>query len=119
MNEHLRERFGRGNAFRREEARQSRSTKVTLFQANRSIRAYYQDAANSNGDGSTWFTQPEIPPVTEFWQPDADWVDEPIEMDENNVVGPYESREQYLETHYRLMREDCGTSASIIQTSSV
>lgn len=109
MNENLVERFGRGNAFRRDDlaSAQPPSRPMTL---NSSIRNYVRDKTKSSDPSLAWTSLPEIPTATEIWTPadKSDEYNEDLVLQENIVVGPYESKEQYLECHYSLLREDAG-----------
>lgn len=75
------------------------------MQLNRSIRDYVK-GANSLGDEKHWSSAPEVPKATELWNEARVGHDDPVEIDPNQVAGPYSSVDDYLERHYALLRED-------------
>ena len=103
INEHLTERFGRGSAIR--EPQTSLPTSRLTMRVNQSIREYVRGAGKL-GDPSHWLGFREVPVAKEVWNEAREGHEEPVEIEENLVVGPYPSRDDYLERHYRLLRED-------------
>ena len=104
MNEHLIERFGRGKASRDSHVPSGLTARppATL---NLSIREYAK-AAEQPADSSHWTAFREIPSSNEVFDRGRTEHDTALELAENTIVGPYTSKEEYLETHYRLLRED-------------
>lgn len=104
MNENMNERFGRGKAFRDSHTPRAVIAKpsVTL---NRSIREYAKLADQPAGL-SHWTGFREIPSPAEVFDQGRTEHGTALELTENTVVGPYISKEEYLESHYRLLRED-------------
>ena len=110
MNEHLIERFGRGKAGRGKASRDDSHMPHGLTARppatlNLSIREYAQ-AAEQPADLSHWTAFREIPSSNEVFDRGRTEHDTALELAENTIVGPYISKEEYLETHYRLLRED-------------
>lgn len=65
----------------------------------------------SDDDSPEWLRKREIPSSLEIKGEDENAkIEEAIELDVNRVHAPWESKEKYLETHYRLLREDAVTS---------
>ena len=62
-------------------------------------------------DGSPeWLRKREIPSSLEIKGVDEDaTIEEAIEIGVNRVHAAWDSKEHYLETHYRLLREDAVT----------
>ena len=104
MNENLNERFGGGKALRDSQMPRALTARpsVTL---NMSIREYAKTAGQP-ADRSHWTGLREIPTSSEVFDEGRTEHDTPLELKENTVVGPYTSKEEYLESHYRLLRED-------------
>ena len=104
MNENLNERFGRGKAIRDSHMPRSLTARpsVTL---NLSIREYAKTASQP-ADLSHWLGFREIPSPNEVFDKGRTEHSTTLELTENTVVGPYISKEEYLESHYRLLRED-------------
>lgn len=104
MNENMNERFGRGKAFRDSHTPRAVIAKpsVTL---NLSIREYAK-TADQPADLSHWIGFREIPSPAEVFDQGRTEHGTALELTENTVVGPYISKEEYLESHYRLLRED-------------
>lgn len=103
MNEDLNERFGRGSALRQNDIEPS-PTKPSMV-VNQSIRKYVKkldDLTNL----SDWKALPEIPSPEEIFDSGRQHHDEVVEVLENIVLGPYDSKEDYLERHHSLLRED-------------
>lgn len=95
---------------------------------NELVRRYgLSDSHPSGADPDSWLRRPELPDVSEILgrvgdgkdggassgsgdnganddedDDDAEAVDVPV----NNIDGPWGSREEYLRTHYELLRED-------------
>lgn len=55
-------------------------------------------------DSPSWRDLPELPTVVELMPGDASTMPPPLPY--NNIHTSWESKEQYLETHYRLLRAD-------------
>ena len=47
-----------------------------------------------------------MPKATELWNEGRVGHDVPVELEPNQVAGPYSSIDDYLERHYMLLRED-------------
>lgn len=104
MNEDLNERFGRGSAFRQNDNESPKPTQPSMV-VNQSIRKYAKildDLTNL----SDWTALPEIPSPEEIFDSGRQHHDEVVEVHENIVLGPYESKADYLERHHSLLRED-------------
>ncbi|EFR00980.1 helicase [Nannizzia gypsea CBS 118893] len=71
-------------------------------QIDKEIKEYVTKADNSGTPG-TWNAKPEIPSPEEILGLDGDDV---ISLGVNQVYGPWPSKENYLKTHYELLRED-------------
>lgn len=104
VNEHLIERFGRGKAFQEHESSSYLPTRPVMS-LNLSIRRYVK-AADVLGDPGHWTGYPEIPSAREIWDEGRQEHEETLAIGENIIVGPYQSKEDYLERHYSLLRED-------------
>ena len=71
---------------------------------NLNVRKYVlSDPVDDNSP--SWVSTREIPSTLEIKGEDAD-MDEPIDIPVNKVMAPWESKEEYLEHHYQLLRED-------------
>ena len=105
MNEHLTERFGRANAFRQAKSSSPPPGSRMVMKFNQSIRDYVREA-DSIGNESHWSSFREVPVAAEVWRDGRQGHDDPVELEPNNVAGPYHSIEDYLERHYMLLRED-------------
>ena len=67
-------------------------------------------ASKPDGDSPEWTSKREIPSSLEIKGEDENaTIEEAIELDVNRVHAPWESKEKYLETHYRLLREEAVT----------
>lgn len=104
MNEHLTERFGRGSAFRQDNGGSLKPGRPSMV-LNKSIREYF-GTFNRPVDLSNWTGYRDIPSSQEIFDSGRQHHHEDVEVSENIVVGPYESRDDYLERHYTLLRED-------------
>lgn len=104
MNENLNERFGRGKAIRDSHMPRALTAKtpVTL---NLSIREYAK-TADQPTNLSLWTSFREIPSPSEVFDEGRKDHGTTVEIPQNTVIGPYISKEDYLESHYRLLRED-------------
>lgn len=104
MNEHLQERFGRS---RNVDRRGVAVAKVWILppRLNLKVREYF-DAAPT--EGGAWLSKPEIPTTAEILDLDTDSAasSDVIELEPNRPKGAWDSKEQYLSTHYELYRED-------------
>lgn len=104
MNENLNERFGRGKAIRDSRVPRALTARPSTT-LNLSIREYAKTAGQP-ADPSHWTGFREIPSPSEVFDEGRTEHGTTLELTENSVVGPYISKEDYLETHYRLLRED-------------
>ena len=104
MNENLIERLGRGTAIRDSHVPQTATASLPLT-LNMSIRKY-AETADQLADQSHWTGLREIPSSSEVFDEGRSEHGTALEMTANTVVGPYVSKEEYLEVHYRLLRED-------------
>lgn len=71
----------------------------------KSIRQYFE--AVENGDeppGKEWLHKPELPTASEILGTDT--PEDDVKLKGNIIGEPWPSTEQYLETHYNLIRED-------------
>ena len=104
MNENMNERFGRGKAIHDSHIPRALTARpsVTL---NLSIREYAKTAGQP-ANRSHWTSLRDIPTSSEVFDEGRTEHCTPLELTENTVVGPYISKEEYLESHYRLLRED-------------
>ena len=103
MNEHLTEKFGHGNAVR--EPANSPTIARPPMTTNLSIRKYIK-TFDRPVDSSSWTIFRDIPSSSEIFTPNRADHEDNLEVSENTVVGPYSSKEDYLERHYSLLRED-------------
>ena len=104
-NENLQERFGRSRAAFRE-APTVQNTSSSDVPLNQDIRTYAKRQANSLPD-LPWTSQPEFPSTQEVFDANRQAHDEePVEVPSNIIVGPFESKENYLSCQYELLRED-------------
>lgn len=104
MNEHLTERFGHGSAIRRPNVSSPNTARPTMT-TNLSIRKYVK-IFDQPVDSSDWTTFREVPSSCEIFDEGRTEHTEAVEVHENIVVGPYSSKEDYLERQYSLLRED-------------
>jgi len=105
MNEHLTERLGRGNAVREPSTIPSQPSNGPEQTLNLRIRGYSK-MADEHDNAPDWTQLPEIPTAKEVFDKGGTDHAEPIQLEENTVVGPYTSKDDYLRTHYLLLRED-------------
>lgn len=101
MNEHLSERFGRAS---RGQQYQRIQAEVVLLppKLNRGISNYYTSPTATGGE---WLTRSEIPGSAEIMDRDSRSSDV-VELPANKPIGPYACAQEYLSTHYELLRED-------------
>ena len=105
MNEHLQERFGRGNAKQQPHEPQSSNSRPRLT-LDLSIREY-EKAFQDTDNVQSWRHQREIPTSQEIRGGlTSDIQDDEVEVAVNKVTQPWSSKEEYLEAHYGLLRED-------------
>ena len=74
---------------------------------NPQLRKYLQSTEVSRNGSPIWLTLPEIPTAAEMGR--YKFVGEErdsIKVPTNNVESAWPSKEAYLESHYRLLRED-------------
>lgn len=69
---------------------------------NLEVRKYFEPSGI--GNRSEWQLQPEIPSAEEILGDDTS--DDRVPLPINNIEGPWESKDQYLEAHYKLLREE-------------
>ncbi|KAI9828223.1 MAG: hypothetical protein M1819_004583 [Sarea resinae] len=109
MNADLVEKFGKMGVRPVQQIR----AKQPSVPANQSIREY-EWSSNDAGNATTWLSQREIPSSAEimdrkdFTDPDEENEEEDgeVELSGNIVDAPWDSKEQYLNSHYELLRED-------------
>lgn len=104
MNEHLVERFGRGRGHRQQDERQTLTTRPPGT-TNLRIREYFK-ASKQPIDPTHWTSFRDIPSTPEVFSPNRMDNEESVQLPENIVVGPFASKEDYLERQYSLLRED-------------
>ena len=76
---------------------------------NTNVRDYVMTPQHDD-DSPEWLRKREIPSSLEIKGEDEDAkIEEEIEIEVNRVQAAWESKEKYLETHYRLLREDAVT----------
>ena len=97
MNEHLSERFGRRKAVQKADAASTNAGLLRLSALNYDIRRYVKTINLSH---------PAIPSAEEIHDSGNRSIREPISVAENVVVGPFRSKDDYIERHYGLLRED-------------
>lgn len=73
-------------------------------QVNKDIKKYVI-AASASGATDSWTSKTELPSSSEIMGKDGDDSDEVL-LAPNNIHGRWVTKEQYLETHYNLLRED-------------
>ncbi|KAF2677402.1 P-loop containing nucleoside triphosphate hydrolase protein, partial [Lentithecium fluviatile CBS 122367] len=108
MNSHIAERFSHD--------RYPDPERVPLsapLRTNNDIIEYFDNAKKTITRAGTWHSKSEIPLPSEILTPSApgfDFVEKIIDLDDelrpNKVEGAYEDKEDYLRTHYELLRED-------------
>ena len=70
---------------------------------NLEVRKYFEPLGI--GNRSEWQLRPEIPSSEEIIGADTSDDDE-VPLPINNIEGPWDSKDQYLEAHYKLLREE-------------
>ena len=76
---------------------------------NNQVRDYLV-ATRPDDDSPEWLRKHEFPSSLEIKGEDENaTIEEEIEIGVNRVHGAWDSKEQYLETHYRLLREEAVT----------
>jgi helicase required for RNAi-mediated heterochromatin assembly 1 len=70
--------------------------------ANLDVRSYFEQASMDNAP--SWLSNPEVPTAAEVLG--SDTPDDYVCLNPNVIDGPWESKEQYIEAHYKLLRED-------------
>ena len=74
---------------------------------NLEVRKYIYDAENQKSRTTdAWKSEPDVPTSEEILSLDENDIDLPP----NRIRGAWKSSEAYLETHYRLLREDTASS---------
>lgn len=71
---------------------------------NPEIRQYFEPDKPMFGPWSLWQSKPELPSTDEILGTDDPEIIIPLVA--NCVEGPWESKEEYLQSHYALLRED-------------
>lgn len=105
MNEHLQERFRRGNPAKQPRDTPSLNTRPKLT-LDVSIREY-EKGVQGNDHLPSWCQQREIPTSQEVrGDITGNGEDDEVEVSINEVSKPWPSREEYLEAHYGLLREE-------------
>lgn len=108
MNQHLQERFCRGNAIQQPRGLRPSNARPKLT-LDLSIREYEQEAQDT-GDFPLWRQQREIPTSHEIRGDLAsNGEDDEVEVPVNEISKPWSSKEEYLEAHYGLLREEAVT----------
>ncbi|KAH0537467.1 hypothetical protein FGG08_005730 [Glutinoglossum americanum] len=69
--------------------------------ANEAIRAYGR--TSQTGSGESWLSKPEIPTTSEILGVAGDKF---MDIPGNKIDGPWSSKEDFISTHYELLRED-------------
>lgn len=109
MNEHLAERF-RGPRRGHQPSNRSQHYQIEATflppKLNSKIREYYDDAAAPTGQ--EWLLRSEIPGCAEIMDREdgSNTSSDVVELLPNKPIGPFASKEEYLHTHYDLLRED-------------
>ena len=110
MNAHLAERFNRGG--RREDIRDDGQTRIVRVQPSPLIREYFESPSSTS---TGWKAQPEVPSTKELLDiPDLSYGEFPNDPSvlpsrrqlPNKISGSYSSKDDYLKTHYELLRYD-------------
>lgn len=107
MNEHLAERFGRSRRGARDEG-DTAHVWILPPKLNPLVHQYFEPARIKVGGGS-WLERPEIPTSEEVMDLDdtsSSGSTDIVELLPNRPKGAWESKEEYLSTHYELYRED-------------
>ncbi|KAL6718868.1 hypothetical protein ACLMJK_003102 [Lecanora helva] len=104
LNEHLAERLGRGGRRNREPVIAAPPLRSQML-LNYDIRTYVQ-ALDHSISQVQWIRCPAVPSVEEIHDSGNTNLDDPVPVLENIVVGPFASKDDYLERHYTLLRED-------------
>lgn len=72
--------------------------------ANKAIRQYFENGSgNDITSQEEWLQMPELPTADEILGTDAPGDD--VLLAPNQITGPWSSKEEYLKTHYCLIRE--------------
>lgn len=74
--------------------------------ANMALQTYIQDNRPASEKGTEWTSMPELPLSTEILDPENIQSNETLFIPPNRITGPWKSSQEYLETHYKLLRED-------------
>lgn len=74
--------------------------------ANMAIQSYIQDTEPATEKGMEWTSMPELPLKTEILDLETIQSNESIYLPPNRISGPWQSSQEYLEAHYKLLRED-------------
>lgn len=100
LNPHLPERFGPGKVAQSKDLASAGPPVDRPPRKDTAIQKYFQDANNTSEAGS-WRAYDEIPPSLEIMQQPAEDM-----VPRNQIEGAWSSTEEYLEAHYKLIRED-------------
>lgn len=105
MNEHLQERFGSRPS--RQTRYQQAEVSILPPKLNAKVRKYYEA---QNVTGGEWLLRSEIPGSAEIMDREITSTNtnasNAVELHPNKPQGPFPSKEEYLQTHYELLRED-------------
>lgn len=71
---------------------------------NKSIRQYFEESNDDASPSEEWLQKPELPTADEILGTDAPGDD--VLLAANQISGPWPSKNEYLKTHYNLIRED-------------
>jgi helicase required for RNAi-mediated heterochromatin assembly 1 len=72
--------------------------------ANEALRTYeHTSPITQPGPGTSWLSKPEVPTTSEILNIAGD---EFVDIPGNKIDGPWSSKEDYIGTHYELLRED-------------
>lgn len=110
VNAHISERFAPSFAANHSPSRSDFTPLPSVDRPILEIRDYFK-VAQKPTVSSSWLEKPEIPSPTEILSDPNDQSSEKIidvieELRPNKIEGAYDSNEEYLETQYRLLRED-------------
>ncbi|KAH0553251.1 hypothetical protein GP486_006591 [Trichoglossum hirsutum] len=72
--------------------------------ANEALRSYWRNVpAVQSGSSEAWLSKPEVPTTSEILNIAGDQF---VDIPDNKIDGPWPSKEDYIGTHYELLRED-------------
>lgn len=87
---------------------------TTKMEANKAIRQYFNDSGVAPAESGThpartsakWIDIPEIPTEEELMGLFGIYREQEVLLRPNLISQPWRSTEEYLEAHYKLLRED-------------